>query len=86
MNVNNTYIHKDVDAVKGLYGSEIMPHRACAYCKRHGCYLTVKMLKQHDCLNKQCYHLVKNEEHQWWKQRAIKKQKKKERKASIRSI
>ena len=66
--------------VKGLYGSEFDVCRSCGYCKRHHKHLTVKMLKQHDCLNKQCHHLVKNEKHQWWEQREIIKQKRKERK------
>lgn len=66
--------------VKGLYGSEINPCRACGYCKYHHCHLTVKMLKQHDCLGKQCSHLKKNEEHQWWRQRAEIKAKRKARK------
>lgn len=66
--------------VQGLYGSQIDPCKACGYCKRHGCHLTVKMLKQHDCLNKQCWHLVKNEKHRWWAQRDKKKQLRKTRK------
>lgn len=81
METNNIYIHKEAsEIVKGLYGSEITHSKACGYCKRHGCYLTVKMLRQHDCLNKQCYHLIKNEEHKWWKQREEIKQKRKARK------
>ena len=66
--------------VKGLYGSEFDACRSCGYCKRHHKHLTVKMLKQHDCLNKQCWHLVKNEKHQWWEQRELIKMKRKERK------
>lgn len=66
--------------VKGLYGSEINKCKACGYCKHHKCYLTVKMLKQHDCLNKQCHHLIKNEKHQWWEERAAIKSKRKARK------
>lgn len=69
--------------VKGLYGSEIAMNRACGYCPRHKCYLTVKMLKQHDCLNKQCHHLIKNENHPWWIQRAITKAKRQARKARL---
>lgn len=49
------------------------------YCKRHAVNLTVKQIKCKDCLNKQCWHLVKNEEHQWWKQRELVKQKRKDR-------
>lgn len=86
METNNIYIHKEAsEIVKGLYGSEIAHGKACGYCKRHGCYLTVKMLRQHDCLNKQCYHLIKNEDHQWWKQREEIKQKRKARKLRYNS-
>ena len=69
-----------METVKGLYGSEFNACKSCGYCKRHHKHLTVKMLKQHDCLNKQCRHLVKNEEHKWWAQREKIKQKRKERK------
>ena len=71
------------EIVKGLYGSEIDINRACGFCIRHDCYLTVKMLRQHDCLKKQCHHLVKNENHFWWQQRAMTKAKRQERKERI---
>jgi hypothetical protein len=68
------------ETVKGLYGSEFDKNRSCGYCLHHRCYLTVKQLRQHDCLKKQCYHLQKNEQHDWWRQRSVMKQKRKERK------
>ena len=55
----------------------------CAYCKFHQCSMTVKQMKQKECLQKQCWHLVKNEEHQYWRQREVMKQKRKARKARI---
>lgn len=67
--------------VQGLYGSEFDKNRACGFCVHHHCYLTVKQVRQHDCLKKQCFHLKKNEEHDWWRQRDIMKQKRKDRKA-----
>lgn len=73
------------DIVQGLYGSEIDINRACGYCLRHDCYLTVKMLRQHDCLGKQCFHLIKNEKHRWWMQRELKKMKRQERKNRLNS-
>lgn len=66
--------------VKGLYESEFDKCKACGYCKLHHCHLTVKMLRQYDCLNKQCYHLKKYEEHKWWQQRELIKAKRKTRK------
>lgn len=83
MEVKTLFNEHENEIVKGLYGSEIQQCKACGYCKRHSRYLTVKMLRQHDCLNKQCYHLVKNEEHKWWQEREHKKALRKARKVSI---
>lgn len=52
----------------------------CAYCKLHHCSLTVKQVKQKECLKKQCWHLSKYESHEWWTQRSILKDKKKQNK------
>lgn len=68
------------ELVKGLYGSEFEKNRACGYCRHHHKFLTVKQLRQHECLQKQCFHLYKNEQHNWWKQREVMKQKRKEKK------
>lgn len=54
-----------------------------AYCKYHHCGMTVKQMKCKNCLGKQCRHLVKNDEHQYWRQRELVKQKRKNRKQSI---
>ena len=80
MELKKVFNENENEIVKGLYGSEIAQCKACGYCKRHARYLTVKMVRQHDCLNKQCYHLIKNDNHKWWQQRAEIKQKRKERK------
>lgn len=58
-------------------------NNCCAYCKLHHCSMTAKQMKAKSCLQKQCWHLVKNEDHQYWKQRAATKQKRKERKDMI---
>ena len=50
------------------------------YCKLHHCNLTVKQIKHKECLGKQCWHLKKNENHDWWRQREVIKQKRKENK------
>ena len=52
----------------------------CAYCNLHHCAMTAKQMKCKECLQKQCWHLVKNEDHPYWKQRALMKQKRKARK------
>lgn len=58
-------------------------NNCCAYCKLHHCYMTVKQMKAKGCLQKQCWHLIKNEDHQYWKQREAIKQKRKDRKQAI---
>ena len=72
--------------VYGLYGSEFESCRSCGFCKHHNCHLTVKQLRQHQCLQKQCYYLVKNEDHAWWAQRERTKQKRKNRKEEIANM
>lgn len=71
---------ENVQLVKGLYGSKFEKSKACAYCTHHFCHLTVKQLKQHECLQKQCWYLQKNEQHDWWRQREVIRQKRRERK------
>ena len=51
------------------------------YCHHHHKYMTVKQIRCLNCLQKQCYHLKKNEEHKWWSQRDEKKAMRKARKA-----
>lgn len=58
-------------------------NNCCAYCKLHNCAMTVKQMKVKECLQKQCWHLVKNENHQYWYQREIMKQKRRLRKDRI---
>lgn len=63
--------------VFGLYGGHLKRSKACGYCYLHKCHLTVKTMKKHKCLQKQCECLKKNEEHAYWIQKAyIKEQKK----------
>ena len=66
--------------VKGLYGSTIQKEKACGYCYYHKCYLTTRMVKSHQCLQKQCNCLKKIKTHEWWKQRDLMKQRKKAKK------
>lgn len=53
------------------------------YCKLHHCSLTVKQIKAKECLKKQCWHLQKNEAHDWWRQRDVMKQKRKAKRSSV---
>ena len=69
--------------LQGLYGSQISKSKAVGYCKYHRCALTVRTLKCHECLNKQCNALQKYEEHDYWRQRAQKKELRKARKERL---
>lgn len=55
-------------------------NNVAGYCKYHHCGMTVKQIKCKNCLGKQCWHFVKNEQHGWWAQREDTKKKRKERK------
>lgn len=45
--------------------------------------MTVKQMRAKGCLQKECWHLDKNETHAYWRQRENMKQKRKERKQAI---
>lgn len=55
----------------------------CGYCKYHRCSITVKQLRKKNCLQKQCRHLIKNNEHQYWRQREVTKNRRRNRKQAI---
>lgn len=55
------------------------------YCHNpeHPYAMTPRQITCKNCLGKQCGHLERNEAHQWWHQREVKKQKRKKRKENI---
>lgn len=59
---------------KTIYGGR--PANPAAYCALHCGALTVHEIKRKNCLGKQCHHLQKNEQHQYWNQRALRKSRK----------
>ena len=69
-----------VEMLHGLYGSQISRNKAVGYCRYHCAALTVKTLKGHECLKKQCDALKKYEEHDYWRQHEQKKELRKARK------
>lgn len=71
MELNNTTM------LYGLYGSHINRSKAVGYCYYHRAALTVKTLKQHECLKKQCDCLKRYEHHDYWRQREQKRESKK---------
>lgn len=66
-----------MEMVNTLYGSQVEKSKCCAYCRRKGKYLTVKQMKNKECLRQQCRHLDKKEDHPYWSQRAAEKARKK---------
>lgn len=58
-----------------LYGTE--SDNVCAYCKRHQKGLTVRQVRKKECLKKNCWYLVKYEQHEWWNQRRLTKERRK---------
>jgi hypothetical protein len=69
-----------VEMMPGLYGSEIARNRAVGYCRFHKAALTVKTMKCHECLKKQCDALERYGEHDFWRQHEQKKELRKARK------
>lgn len=64
-----------------LYGT--CSENCAGYCKLHGVGLTVKQIRTKECLAKNCWHLNKNENHEWWQQRERMKSKRKNRKERL---
>ena len=56
-----------------------------AYCQnsKHPYAMTVAQMRCKNCLGKQCEHLKRNENHQFWKQKQAQKQKRKDRKERL---
>lgn len=70
-----------IELMPGLYGSSISKSRAVGYCPYHKVALTVKTMKRHECLKKQCDALQKYETHDFWRQHEQKKALRKKRRA-----
>lgn len=58
-----------------LYGTE--SDNVCAYYRRHQKGLTVRQVRKKECLKKNCWYLVKYEQHEWWNQRRLTKERRK---------
>ena len=71
---------ENTELLQGLYGSQISKNKMVGYCMYHQAALTVKTLKGHECLRKQCNALQKCEEHDYWRQHDLKKELRKARK------
>lgn len=80
MDVNKT------EMLYGLYGSYISRNKAVGYCHYHKAALTVRTMKCHECLKKQCDALKKYEEHDFWRQHEQKKERRKAKKQIVAGI
>jgi hypothetical protein len=80
MDVNKT------EMLYGLYGSYISRNKAVGYCHYHKAALTVKTMKCHDCLKKQCDAFKKYEEHDFWRQHEQRKAIRKARKQVVANM
>ena len=74
------------EMLNGLYGSHIARNRAVGYCHYHKAALTVKTMKGHECLKKQCDALKKYEEHDFWRQHEQKKERRKAKKYILPNV
>lgn len=66
-------------------GCQPKKEKIIGYCCniKHPGNLSVKMVKKHECLGKQCPYFKKEEDHPYWAQREQIKQLRKERKQRI---
>ena len=63
--------------LKSFYGAYIDERRSCGKCLYHNLYLTPQMVDERKCRQKQCKDLKRREEHEYWHQLELKKQRKK---------
>lgn len=79
-------VTNETEMLDGLYGSQISKNRAVGFCHYHNAALTVKTMKCHECLKKQCDAFTKYETHDFWRQHEQKKELRKARKQAIANI
>lgn len=65
-----------------LYGTCANEKHIIGKCWKHHCNVTVKQLKQKECLKKQC-NALERYEHEYWRQRDLSKQRRKLRKETL---
>lgn len=66
-----------------INGNACTPEQRCGYCwsETHRGYLTLPLMFEHECIEKQCKHFQKYEQHSYWKGKDKKKAEKQKRKA-----
>lgn len=63
-----------------LYECPSYVGKCVGYCAFHKAFVTTKQLKKKQCLTKQCNRLIKQTNHEYWKQKELKKKNKVDRK------
>lgn len=64
----------EIVMVNGLYGSIIDSRKMVGYCHYHCAAMTVKTMKQHECLKKQCNSFERQQAHDFWRQHEQRKE------------
>jgi hypothetical protein len=78
--------NNEMELLPGLYGSSITKNRAVGFCHFHKSALTVKTMKCHECLKKQCDALERYVEHDFWRQHEQKKELRKAKKQTFAAL
>ena len=60
--------------INGLYGSTIDSRKMVGYCHYHHVAMTVKTMKRHECLKRQCSSFERQKMHDFWRQHEQKKE------------
>ena len=71
----------DDHMLNGLYGSLIDQRKMVGYRHYHCAAMTVKTMKKHECLKKQCHSFERHPAHDFWRQHEQKKEWRKANKA-----
>lgn len=71
----------DFVMINGLYGSVIDSRKMVGYCHYHCAAMTVKTMKRHECLKKQCNSFERQQTHDFWRQHEQRKEWRKANKA-----
>jgi len=66
--------------VDGLYRKSTSEYVGFCWYKKHKGFLTLKLMKEHQCPQKECHYFQKFEDSPHWKKKKKNKQRKKERK------
>lgn len=58
-------------------------NNVCAFCKKHCVWMTPKQMKKRNCIARHCDALSPLQDHGYWKNRAVRKEQRKNRKKRL---